>query len=446
MWPKRVAATGWWHLERKTEADMATPTPLNMPMVDTGEQRRDTPAKFAAARIETLLAEGFPLMTFPTDLERQFQHDGSAARSRHFLVSGLIALLIYNGFLLVDYTMARDVFGLAVQLRLLVFTPISLLVLYRFWRETLPFFRPAPPSLVDLLALVGGLAAAASLAVILTLSRSPLIHFYHVGFMVVITYGNVVQRLRFWYAVLFTALLLGIHVTGLMSLPAMPARLLWPIFSMVMSVALFTLSTNYYLERDERRRYLMHLRERFLVRELTQAHGRLREAAHVDSLTGLHNRSFLRDRVEALWSNWQQEGITIGLMLMDVDHFKKFNDRYGPQEGDVCLQRVSEALRQGLRRRDDIAARLEGEEFIAVLPYTDLSMAIGTAERIRQNIEDLRIRHEGSSTALHLTVSIGVASVAASAGTSLESVIAVAEQALNQAKEEGRNRVCALQR
>ena len=395
-------------------------------------------------RIHALLEHGFPWMTFPSDMEQQFQRDGATARARHFLISGLISLLIYNGFLLADFLMARDVFHIALELRLLVFTPISLMALYVFHKGTLPWLRQAPPSMVDVLALLGGIGAAISLAVILVLSRSPLVFFYPVGFMVVITYGNVVQRLRFWFAAAFTLVLMATFVGGVMATPDYPARLLWPISSMVMSVAVFTLSANYFAERDERRRYLLTLRERGLVRELSLAHTRLREVSDIDALTGMHNRRHIQEHLSLLWERARRDGEPLSLLLVDLDHFKKFNERYGHPAGDACLQKVARVLQDSQRRAGDAVARYGGEEFMVVLPRTDAAFALGAAERVRQAVEALRIRHESSTTALHLTVSVGVVSCQAEPHLTVEQVMAMAEQALQQAKLEGRNRVCSV--
>ena len=242
-------------------------------------------------RIQDLLENGFPLMSFPTDLEEAFQRDALPARERHFLISSLISLLIYNGYLLADQLMIPDMFWLAAQLRLLVFTPIALLSLFLFWRGIHPFHRLMPLALVDVLMLLGGVGAATSLAIVMPFSESRMVHFFPVGYMVVITYGNVVSRMRFWYALTFTSIMLGIFVASVLSQDTFPPRLLWPISSMVISVALFTLCANYFMERDERRRFLRTLRERSLVRDLTQAHARLKDISRIDTLTACTTRS-----------------------------------------------------------------------------------------------------------------------------------------------------------
>jgi diguanylate cyclase (GGDEF)-like protein len=129
------------------------------------------------------------------------------------------------------------------------------------------------------------------------------------------------------------------------------------------------------------------------------------------------------------------------VLMVDVDHFKKYNDRYGHPAGDECLRQVAQVLMDKLRRPVDLVARYGGEEFIAVLPQSDEAYAMAVAERVRQAVEALQLRHEGSSSALVLTVSVGVASGTALFGQAPESLVARADQALYLAKREGRNRV-----
>ena len=167
-----------------------------------------------------------------------------------------------------------------------------------------------------MLSLLGGVGAAVSLAIVMPFSESRMVHFYPVGYMVVITYGNVVQRLRFWYALTFTSIMLGIFVASVLSQEAFPPRLLWPISSMVISVALFTLCSNYFMERDERRRFLRTLRERSLVRDLTQAHARLKDISRIDSLTGLHNQKHIQQHLSLIWERAWRDRSALSLLLL----------------------------------------------------------------------------------------------------------------------------------
>ncbi|MBI5927302.1 MAG: diguanylate cyclase [Aquabacterium sp.] len=395
-------------------------------------------------RINQLLDKGFPWMRFPGSLEQQFLLDVAEARRKHFVISSVIALLIYNGFLVADYLMARDVFWLAVQIRILFFTPLALFFIYLIQRQRGAFIHSLPTASLEVIVVSGGLIAATSLAFILSETRSPLAPYYHVGFCVVVLYGNVVQRLRFWYAAVFSVALLGIHVAGIVLLGSFPPRLLWPIVSMVLSSIVFSLTANYVMERDERKRYLLTLRERGVVRELTRAHERLQELSRVDALTGLYNRRHFQEYLQQVWERAQYDGSSVSILMVDVDHFKKYNDRYGHPVGDECLSQIASVLQSTLRRPQDLIARYGGEEFIAVLPTTDASYAMAVAERVRVAVEALQMRHESSSASHFVTVSIGVVSCKADFLLKSSALVSAADQALYQAKHEGRNRICVL--
>lgn len=395
-------------------------------------------------KINQLLDKGFPWMRFPGSLEQQFLLDVAEGRRRHFVISSVIALLIYNGFLVADYLMARDVFWLAVQIRIFFFTPLALLFIYLIQRQRGAFIHSLPTASLEVIVVSGGLIAATSLAFILSETKSVLAPYYHVGFCVVILYGNVVQRLRFWYAAVFSMALLGIHVAGIVLLGSFPPRLLWPIVSMVLSSVVFSLTANYVMERDERKRYLLTLRERGVVRELTRAHERLQELSRVDALTGLYNRRHFQEYLQQVWERAQYDGSSVSILMVDVDHFKKYNDRYGHPAGDECLSQIAGVLQTTLRRPEDLIARYGGEEFIAVLPTTDANYATAAAERVRVAVEALQMRHESSSASHFVTVSIGVVSCKADFLLKSSALVSAADQALYQAKHEGRNRICVL--
>lgn len=393
-------------------------------------------------RIQNLLQQGFRWLLFPQDLEQTFLKDLDPARRRHILLSGLIALLIFNGFLLADYLMLPDVFWQAFEIRVLVFTPAALLILGLFWRAP-PLVQRLSPHAIEVIVMVSGLGAAACLAYILASTHSQYGYLYHVGFMVVIMYGNVVQRLRFWYAVIFSTVLVAIHIGGVLSLPAFPTRMMLPIMSLVCASAAFTLTACYFLERDERRRYLLTVRERLLIRELTAAQARLRELSQVDELTGLSNRRHFQEQTQQLWQRAQFEHGSIGLLMLDVDHFKKFNDHYGHPRGDECLRRVAAVLKGCVTRQGGLVARYGGEEFIAVLPGLVGTELQTLADAIRHGIEALGIEHGNSSTANVVTASLGAASCTAHPDLVLDSLLTAADAALYAAKASGRNRVVA---
>jgi diguanylate cyclase (GGDEF)-like protein len=130
--------------------------------------------------------------------------------------------------------------------------------------------------------------------------------------------------------------------------------------------------------------------------------------------------------------------------MIDIDEFKKYNDRYGHQGGDDCLKRVAESLKNTLGRASDVVARYGGEEFVVVLPGSDQQAAIATAERLRQQVEKLAMPHEAATSGNRVvTISVGAASYKPTDKDRAETLLSAADQALYGAKHGGRNRTCA---
>jgi diguanylate cyclase (GGDEF)-like protein len=165
------------------------------------------------------------------------------------------------------------------------------------------------------------------------------------------------------------------------------------------------------------------------------------ELAQHDVLTWTMNRRMLDEYLPRLWRQSAEDGRALAILLIDVDHFKPYNDRYGHQAGDAALRKVARALQDCVRRPLDLVARYGGEEFTAILYDTDGARASGSAEQIRKCVEALGIEHRGSRASSVLTVSIGVAVVAPEAGRSPGGALQLADEALYRAKSKGRNRV-----
>ncbi|HCC7919267.1 TPA: GGDEF domain-containing protein [Klebsiella pneumoniae] len=160
---------------------------------------------------------------------------------------------------------------------------------------------------------------------------------------------------------------------------------------------------------------------------------RLESIANQDALTGTANRRALNAYLAAIW----QQKTPLALMMIDVDYFKRYNDRYGHQAGDECLSSVAQVLKMAVRAEGDLVARYGGEEFVVVLPGVSLAHATAIAERIQQKIREAGLPHAASAVASEVTVSIGIF---ASDGTvPIETLIARADSALYQAKNKGRN-------
>jgi diguanylate cyclase (GGDEF)-like protein len=164
------------------------------------------------------------------------------------------------------------------------------------------------------------------------------------------------------------------------------------------------------------------------------------ELAQRDALTGLMNRRVFDERLEKLWELGVAEGRVIAVALIDVDHFKAYNDRYGHQAGDRALQRVAETLQAFVTRPADLLARYGGEEFAVLLHAVDGFEAEALADRMRRAVSDLGIEHRDSRNGV-VTISAGVALVEPSRARRSHGALQLADQALYQAKVSGRNRV-----
>ena len=174
--------------------------------------------------------------------------------------------------------------------------------------------------------------------------------------------------------------------------------------------------------------------------ELQKANHELDRLSRTDYLTGVANRRFFEETLEREWSRATRGKYPVTLLMIDVDYFKTYNDRYGHIEGDYCLQQVARALTVSIKRPADQVARFGGEEFVVLLPETDEG-AMALAERCRRKVEELQIEHEDSEVSEYVTISIGVATLTPAGRQPSRALVKAADDALYQAKEQGRNRV-----
>jgi diguanylate cyclase (GGDEF)-like protein len=173
---------------------------------------------------------------------------------------------------------------------------------------------------------------------------------------------------------------------------------------------------------------------------LEAANARLTELSATDGLTGIGNRRAFDTTLQTEWVRAMRDATDLALLVIDVDHFKSFNDRYGHPAGDECLRLVADVTERTLRRPPDFAARFGGEEFVALLPGTDMAGAREVAERVRLAVLGASVPHEGNPLG-RVTVSIGAASMAPRPGDAARTLIDLADRALYSAKQLGRNQV-----
>jgi diguanylate cyclase (GGDEF)-like protein len=165
-----------------------------------------------------------------------------------------------------------------------------------------------------------------------------------------------------------------------------------------------------------------------------------------DCLTGIPNRRYFNENLEHEWRNGVRFAKPISLIMCDIDFFKSYNDEYGHQKGDECLQMIAQSINHSLKRPRDIATRYGGEEFAVLLPETDKKGASLVAEAIYNSVRSLGISHHQSSISDFVTISLGVVTIMPAEWASKNDLITMADQALYLAKLEGRDRIKDLGR
>ncbi|MDH3973241.1 MAG: diguanylate cyclase [Deltaproteobacteria bacterium] len=178
-----------------------------------------------------------------------------------------------------------------------------------------------------------------------------------------------------------------------------------------------------------------------LAKKLAKQNELLKKLSATDSLTGIANRRSFFEHVKEEWKRSIRNKRSLSILMVDVDHFKHFNDTYGHHSGDDCLKLVSSTIHSLLNRPGDLIARYGGEEFIIILPDTHLKGAEIIANAVRSKVEDLAIYHGDIPTGNCVTISIGIASIEPTKENEVSKIIKAADKALYRAKAEGRNRV-----
>jgi diguanylate cyclase (GGDEF)-like protein len=178
-----------------------------------------------------------------------------------------------------------------------------------------------------------------------------------------------------------------------------------------------------------------------LLDELRMTNDTLRLLSTTDRLTGIANRHYFEEIMSKEWRRAIRENRPLSVILLDIDRFKAYNDNYGHQEGDDCIQKVAAAIAGALNRPGDLAARFGGDEMVVVLPDTDIHGATRVAEKIRTEVAALCLPHAHSDTAQVVTVSVGVSSTIPEPETAPSQLLKLADTALYAAKAQGRNRI-----
>ena len=366
------------------------------------------------------LKAGFTSLKFDGLLEKEFREGYVAQNIPRGRVSGLIALVLALAVTCIDLVLGTEAIGEEINLlRLGVLCPLLVLIVLATYHPSLKRYYMAIAGVgVTLVGVVvtyiSHVAALAGASYVLA------------GVVLVVLYACLFLGLLFNIAVLIAGFLVATHLAiGLVI--GLPLNDLFYTLAILGTAAVIGTHSAYNLEYA--------LRTNFLETRL------LNDLAERDGLTGLYNRRMFDDFMRRVWRQARREEVALETIFVDIDFFKIYNDLYGHQAGDDCLKKVAKCLARSAKRPFDFCARYGGEEFVLVLygPPTDYARTL--PEQIRRDVMDLGIPHEGSQVDNIITVSVGVAIIRPGARRSLAGTIQTADEALYQAKQEGRNRV-----
>jgi diguanylate cyclase (GGDEF)-like protein len=251
--------------------------------------------------------------------------------------------------------------------------------------------------------------------------------------------GNIVLGMRLIAATVGTTLALLLVMFFVLRSPLMPADAQMFAIGLMLGTAVFTLVAGYRIEFSMRQSYLLKLREEIRTDAARQSAQAFDAISRTDALTGLPNRRAFDIELSKRWAAGQSAQQTLAALLIDIDHFKRYNDRFGHPAGDACLRRVAAVMRDSLRDTDFIA-RMGGEEFVVLLQAPSDDLAHKAAERLRLAVEGLGLAHDGQAGQQVVTVSLGVAKADLDRLADEHSLIQAADSALYEAKRQGRNR------
>jgi len=375
----------------------------------------------------------------PPQLEERFEQNIAQQRATHLWYQGLIAIILFDLFAVIDYLIGDGASWRAIVLRAAVITPLALLVNATMRWNPGKVYRETSVTVVVILVGLSELYIGAG--------RSSASSAYaQAGLIIAILFANLVMRLPFGYALTSSAILFGgdlafLHFDRFLTPSEQTLGLTLTGFATLMSIV-----SNFSFGRHLRLIYLMLLRNEMQSEELAFVNAELHRISSRDNLTGLANRHSFELYCGTLWQQTLAEGSLLSAIVIDIDRFKAVNDLRGHLYGDKVLTRVASLLQQSLRGKDDFAARFGGEEFVVLLPQTSQRSALIVAERIRKLVEvagSPAVEAAEPGTVLPTTVSCGVATCLPGESFCIEDLLEAADKALYEAKRSGRNRVCA---
>jgi diguanylate cyclase (GGDEF)-like protein len=391
------------------------------------------------ASIDEELRDGGIRLKFGQALEALFEHKRGFQRNRTIFIAGLIGLLIFNGFLFQDKVSRPEVFQAAVFIRLILVSLPCLLVIGSVRLGLAPRYRE--------MAVVSGILVVVAGAMAINLRTHSAYASYDLfTFSLIVITSNIALPMKFWTALTATlASFAGIAIAVLFH-PFVTADVKMLAILVYGAAGVLTLFSNYRVDVAERLAFLTFLRERLRNDAMAETNQQLEHLTQTDPLTGLGNRRHFDLIFSLLNQAAIRDGKCFSLVMIDIDHFKPFNDTFGHPQGDRCLMIIAQVLQKQIAIKGAAAVRLGGEEFAVLIPDCTENEALVIAERARLAVMDLRIPHDLKDGRDIVTISIGVGTSSPDDRASSTDLMAMADEALYSAKKSGRNRAAIAKR
>jgi diguanylate cyclase (GGDEF)-like protein len=370
------------------------------------------------------LRAGFPWLTFDPELEVVFRRAHFDENLLHTRVNLCLAVVITIAFAAMEsMVLGPELNRVPGMIHMFVIIPLLLIGLASSFS---PQRHRIYPPLAIIASTILGLGVSAT-QIIASLGGTPILF---PCLMLTIIFIYFMGGLIFYHALAANVIVMLVYLAVGTELQLPGHEFAYDALAMV-ATNLFGASVVYMHEKSSRVRFL----EACLLREMVAR----------DGLTGIQNRRMFDQHIQRVWQQAVREEERVAVLLVDIDCFKDYNDRYGHQAGDECLRAVAVSLSQCARRPLDFVARYGGEEFAVVLYEASHEYVAEVLTRIQRSIAELNIPHEASRVASRLTVSIGAAFILPSSSRTHEGLIQLADEALYSAKEQGRNRVVVME-
>lgn len=398
---------------------------------DSGPQvlEMSSPGGDSLAELSALIKSKILRLRFNAPLESQYQDGQIELRRKYLLISGLLGIAIFNMYWMLNYQLIADVADW--------FKPRQWVLTGLVLCNLLIISRPIKPWLREFLYALGACGVALLTTLALSRSHMPSAYAGHLAVFLIPLFACVATRQPFW-ATGFTSLVaLAGFLSSINPVTEVEHVMAWDVTIMLLTATNFIFIASYTLEHGERMDYLLE-RLGWRQREaLDAAVSSLHTLSITDPLTGISNRRHFETSFSAL----AEKETAVAMLILDVDHFKAYNDGFGHTAGDVCLQKVAQTIKHVAEIDGFLAVRLGGEEFGVLMPSCDVAQATRLGQKICDAMRDEGLPHPFSKTAPHVTVSIGAAAMGADDRLSSSALLSMADEALYRAKVGGRDRV-----